>query len=80
MVSIDARCPSVYTLVLEQTISWIYSGAVRPMLLGSGEQLGLYPSPEFSLLFYVSPTVSESLRVMLESRVASCGCVFSTLY
>jgi branched-chain amino acid aminotransferase len=32
---------------------------VRPMLLGSGQQLGLYPSPEFSLLFYVSPTVSE---------------------
>jgi branched-chain amino acid aminotransferase len=30
---------------------------VRPMLLGSGQQLGLYPSPEFSLLFYVSPTV-----------------------
>lgn len=31
---------------------------VRPMLLGSGQQLGLHPSPEFSLLFYVSPTVS----------------------
>ena len=30
---------------------------VRPMLMGSGQQLGLYPSPEFSLLFYVSPTV-----------------------
>ena len=30
---------------------------VRPMLLGSGQQLGLYPSPQFSLLFYVSPTV-----------------------
>lgn len=30
---------------------------VRPMLLGSGQQLGLYPSPKFSLLFYVSPTV-----------------------
>eukprot|EP00588_Corethron_pennatum_P005455 CAMPEP_0194287206 /NCGR_PEP_ID=MMETSP0169-20130528/34256_1 /TAXON_ID=218684 /ORGANISM="Corethron pennatum, Strain L29A3" /LENGTH=388 /DNA_ID=CAMNT_0039033845 /DNA_START=28 /DNA_END=1191 /DNA_ORIENTATION=+ len=29
---------------------------VRPMLLGSGQQLGLYPSPQFSLLFYVSPT------------------------
>jgi branched-chain amino acid aminotransferase len=29
---------------------------VRPMLLGSGQQLGLYPSAEFSLLFYVSPT------------------------
>jgi len=31
---------------------------VRPMLLGSGQQLGLYPSSQFSLLFYVSPTVS----------------------
>jgi len=31
---------------------------VRPMLFGSGQQLGLHPSPEFSLLFYVSPTVS----------------------
>ena len=29
---------------------------VRPMLLGSGQQLGLYPSKQFSLLFYVSPT------------------------
>ena len=29
---------------------------VRPMLLGSGQQLGLYPSPQFSLLFFVSPT------------------------
>jgi branched-chain amino acid aminotransferase len=26
------------------------------MLLGSGQQLGLYPSPQFSLLFFVSPT------------------------
>ena len=33
---------------------------VRPMLMGSGQQLGLYPSPEFSLLFYVSPTVRGS--------------------
>lgn len=31
---------------------------IRPMMLGSGQQLGLYPSPQFSLLFYVSPTVS----------------------
>lgn len=30
---------------------------IRPMLLGSGQQLGLYPSPQFSLLFFVSPTV-----------------------
>jgi branched-chain amino acid aminotransferase len=34
---------------------------VRPMLLGSGQQLGLYPSPEFSLLYYVSPTVSSKI-------------------
>lgn len=33
---------------------------VRPLLMGSGQQLGLYPSPEFSLLFFVSPTVSLS--------------------
>jgi branched-chain amino acid aminotransferase len=31
---------------------------VRPMLLGSGQQLGLHPSPEISLLYYVSPTGS----------------------
>ena len=54
---------------------------VRPMLLGSGEQLGLYPSPEFSLLFYVSPTVSESSRVRLGSIGAPfCWCLFPTLY
>ena len=29
---------------------------VRPMILGSGQQLGLYPSPQVSLLFFVSPT------------------------
>ena len=29
---------------------------VRPMLLGSGQQLGLYPSPQFSFVVYVSPT------------------------
>lgn len=29
---------------------------VRPMMVGSGQQLGLYPSAEMSLLFYVSPT------------------------
>jgi branched-chain amino acid aminotransferase len=29
---------------------------VRPMLMGSGQQLGLYPSPEFSFIVYVSPT------------------------
>lgn len=29
---------------------------IRPILMGSGQQLGLYLSPEFSLVFYVSPT------------------------
>eukprot|EP00536_Pseudo-nitzschia_multiseries_P002880 jgi/Psemu1/301638/fgenesh1_kg.41_\ len=29
---------------------------VRPMLLVSGQQLGLYPLSQYSLLFYVSPT------------------------
>ena len=29
---------------------------LRPMLLGTGQQLGLYPSPEMSFLVYVSPT------------------------
>ena len=45
---------------------------VRPMLLGSGQQLGLYPSPQFSLLFYVSPTVSS-----LESEYLSREDVYS---
>jgi branched-chain amino acid aminotransferase len=35
---------------------------IRPMLLGSGQQLGLYPSSEFSLLFYLSPTVRPCHR------------------
>jgi branched-chain amino acid aminotransferase len=53
---------------------------VRPMLLGSGEQLGLYPSPEFSLLFYVSPTVSGSPRVLLGSRGDFLWlCIFDTV-
>jgi branched-chain amino acid aminotransferase len=29
---------------------------LRPMLMGTGQQLGLYPSPEISFLIYVSPT------------------------
>jgi len=47
---------------------------VRPMLLGSGQQLGLYPSPRFSLLFYVSPTgnyfksATGGLQLHLETR------------
>lgn len=31
---------------------------VRPMLMGTGQQLGLHVSPEISLVFYVSPTGS----------------------
>jgi branched-chain amino acid aminotransferase len=48
---------------------------VRPMLLGSGQQLGLHVSPEISLLYYVSPTgsyfkgkVSGGLKLHLERR------------
>ena len=47
---------------------------VRPMLLGSGQQLGLYPSPQFSLLFFVSPTgnyfkgSSGGLNLHLETK------------
>lgn len=29
---------------------------IRPMMIGSGQQLGLYPSSEMTLMFYVSPT------------------------
>lgn len=29
---------------------------LRPMLMGTGQQLGLYPSPQMSFLVYVSPT------------------------
>ena len=31
---------------------------IRPMLLGSGQQLGLHASPQISMLFFVSPTGS----------------------
>jgi len=47
---------------------------VRPMLLGSGQQLGLYPSSQFSLIFYVSPTgnyfksATGGLNLHLETR------------
>mmetsp|Transcript_17171 Transcript_17171/g.26015 ORF Transcript_17171/g.26015 Transcript_17171/m.26015 type:complete len:422 (+) Transcript_17171:88-1353(+) len=47
---------------------------VRPMLLGSGQQLGLHPSPQFSLLFFVSPTgnyfkgSSGGLNIHLETK------------
>lgn len=45
---------------------------VRPMLLGSGQQLGLYPSPEFSLVFFCSPTGSyfggSGLNLHLETK------------
>lgn len=45
---------------------------VRPMILGSGQQLGLYPSPEFSLVFFCSPTGSyfsgSGLNLHLETK------------
>lgn len=47
---------------------------IRPMLLGSGQQLGLHASPQISLLFFVSPTGSyfqgkaEGLKLHLERR------------
>lgn len=47
---------------------------IRPMLLGSGQQLGLYPSSQFSLLFFVSPTgnyfkgSSGGLNLHLETK------------
>jgi hypothetical protein len=45
---------------------------VRPMLLGSGQQLGLYPSSQFSLLFYVSPTVSALEFICVHEMFAPC--------
>lgn len=48
---------------------------IRPMLLGSGQQLGLHASPQISLLFFVSPTGSYfqgkamgGLKLHLERR------------
>lgn len=56
---------------------------IRPILLGSGQQLGLYPSPQFSYITYVSPTgnyfkgkTATGLKVHLEtnySRAARGG-------
>lgn len=49
---------------------------VRPMLLGSGQQLGLYPSSEFSFMVYVSPTgnyfksATAGLTLHLETKRA----------
>ena len=49
---------------------------VRPMLIGSGQQLGLYPSPEFTFLVYVSPTgnyfkgATAGLNLHLETKRA----------
>ena len=49
---------------------------VRPMLMGSADQLGLYPSARMSLLFYVSPTgnyfknATGGLQLHLETRRA----------
>lgn len=47
---------------------------VRPILMGTGQQLGLYPSPEFSFVVYVSPTgnyfksATTGLNLHLETR------------
>lgn len=48
---------------------------IRPMMVGSGQQLGLYPSHETSLIFYVSPTgnyfkgkTAGGLKLHLETR------------
>mmetsp|Transcript_16913 Transcript_16913/g.24807 ORF Transcript_16913/g.24807 Transcript_16913/m.24807 type:complete len:438 (+) Transcript_16913:34-1347(+) len=48
---------------------------IRPILMGSGQQLGLYPSPEMSLIFYVSPTgnyfkgkAAGGLKLHLETK------------
>ncbi|KAL3762973.1 hypothetical protein ACHAWU_001120 [Discostella pseudostelligera] len=48
---------------------------IRPMLLGSGQQLGLHVSPQISLVFFVSPTGSYfqgkamgGLKLHLERR------------
>jgi branched-chain amino acid aminotransferase len=49
---------------------------VRPILFGSGHQLGLYPSPEFSFCVYVSPTgnyfksATAGLNLHLETKRA----------
>jgi branched-chain amino acid aminotransferase len=45
---------------------------MRPLLFGSGQQLGLHPSPEFSLVFLCSPTGSyfsgSGLNLHLETK------------
>lgn len=48
---------------------------IRPMILGSGQQLGLHASPQISLVFFVSPTGSYfqgktmgGLKLHLETR------------
>lgn len=51
---------------------------IRPMLVGTGQQLGLYPSSQFSFIVYVSPTgsyfssssPSMGLNLHLETRRA----------
>jgi branched-chain amino acid aminotransferase len=49
---------------------------IRPMLLGSGEQLGLYPSKEISFVIFVSPTgnyfkaSTSGLNLHLETKRA----------
>jgi len=47
---------------------------IRPILFGSGQQLGLYPSPEMSLIFYTAPTgnyfkgATAGLKLNIEKR------------
>jgi branched-chain amino acid aminotransferase len=47
---------------------------LRPMLMGTGQQLGLYPSPEMSFIVYVSPTgnyfsaATTGLNIHLETK------------
>ncbi|CAD7934297.1 unnamed protein product [Amoebophrya sp. A120] len=49
---------------------------VRPILFGSGQQLGLYPSPQFTLAMYVAPTgnyfksATSGLKLHLEKHHA----------
>ena len=43
---------------------------IRPMMVATGQQLGLYPSAEFSLMFYVSPTgVSHDVKQKYLSHI-----------
>lgn len=66
----------ICSLFTHPIVHLLYSlSDVRPMLLGSGQQLGLYPSKEFSMLYFVSPTGNYfkgkavgGLKLHLETR------------